>query len=412
MASTLFYLIIGILIFEFLFSNYLSWLNAKTWASDVPSELQNLYEVDKYRKAQEYSKANKKIALASGVLRFVFMLGFLLFGGFAWLDNWVHSITTSPIPMALLFFGILTLASEIIGMPFSLYRTFVIEEKFGFNKTTIGTFISDKIKGYLLTILLGGGFLAAMVYLYQTTGQWFWLIAWIAVTLFSLFITSFYTSLLLPLFNKLSPLDTGELRTAIENYSQKVNFPLKNIFIMDASKRSSKANAFFSGLGNTKSIVLFDTLVNEHSTDELIAVLAHEVGHYKRKHILKNQIISIANTGILFFILGWALNNPSLSNALGAVEPSFHMGILAFSLLYSPISLIIGLFMNQLSRKFEYEADAYAKETSDGLALANCLKKMSVNHLANLQPHPAYVFVYYSHPPLLSRLKALGLGIH
>jgi len=316
--------------------------------------------------------------------------------------------TPTPWYRAIGFFGILMVLSEIFSLPFSLYKTFVIEEKFGFNKTTVVTYISDKIKGYILTIIVGGGLIALMSYIFDLAPNYFWLIAWGVVTAFSLFMTAFYTSWFLPLFNKLSPLQAGELRSKIEEYSKKVDFPLNNIFVMDASKRSSKANAFFSGIGSKKSIVLYDTLIKEHSTDELVAVLAHEVGHYKRKHIFKNQILSILSTGIVFFILGWALNNPNLSGALGADQPSFHMGLVAFSLLYSPISMLMGIFMNRLSRKYEYEADDYAKTTSDANALKTCLKKMSVHHLSNLQPHPAYVYVNYSHPPLLDRLKALN----
>ncbi len=408
MANTLFYLIIGIIIFEFLLSTYLSWLNAKSWRTTVPDELQEFYDEEKYRKAQEYAKANQNLARISRTISFVGILAFLFLGGFVYIDNMISMETPTPWYRSLGFFGVLWILGEIISFPFSIYRTFVIEEKFGFNKTTVGTFIGDKIKGAILTIILGGGILALMTWIYDVTQDWFWVIAWGFLTVLSLFMVTFYTSFFLPIFNKLSPLEAGDLRSAIEKYSQKVNFPLNDIFIMDASKRSSKANAFFSGFGSRKSIVLYDTLVNEHTTDELVAVLAHEVGHYKRKHIVKNQVLSIVTTGILFFILGWALQSPDLSSALGAEYPSFHMGLLAFSLLYSPISMLIGLFMNQLSRKFEYEADDYAKTTSDANALKMCLKKMSVHHLSNLQPHPTYVFFNYSHPPLLDRLKALG----
>ena len=408
MALTLFYIIIGIIIAEFIFSNYLSWLNTKSWKTTVPTELQEFYDEDKYRTAQEYAKANKQLSIVVGTLSFIGLLAFLFYGGFAYIDNYVSMETPTPWYRAIGFFGILMVLSEIFSLPFSLYKTFVIEEKFGFNKTTVVTYISDKIKGYILTIIVGGGLIALMSYIFDLAPNYFWLIAWGVVTAFSLFMTAFYTSWFLPLFNKLSPLQAGELRSKIEEYSKKVDFPLNNIFVMDASKRSSKANAFFSGIGSKKSIVLYDTLIKEHSTDELVAVLAHEVGHYKRKHIFKNQILSILSTGIVFFILGWALNNPNLSGALGADQPSFHMGLVAFSLLYSPISMLMGIFMNRLSRKYEYEADDYAKTTSDANALKTCLKKMSVHHLSNLQPHPAYVYVNYSHPPLLDRLKALN----
>lgn len=407
MAQTLFFVIIGIIIFEFLFSNYLSYLNAKSWKSEVPDEFKDLYDAEKYQKAQDYAKARKQLSNVSGILQFAGILAFLFLGGFAWLDNWVRSITTNPVGMALLFFGVLGVINELVSMPFRIYSTFVIEEKFGFNKTTPTIFIIDLFKGYILGGLIAGGLLAVLVWIYHLNPNRFWILAWAIVTAFSLFMVTFYTSLLLPIFNKLSPLKDGELKNAITEYAKKVDFPLSKISVIDGSKRSTKANAFFSGMGKNKSIVLYDTLIKEHSTDELVAVLAHEVGHYKRKHIIKNQIIGVLSTGIIMFLLGWALGNPVLAQALGVEQPSFHIGILAFSLLYSPISLITGILMNRLSRKYEFEADAYARDTSDATALGNCLKKMSVNHLSNLQPHPAYVSVYYSHPPLLERLRAM-----
>lgn len=407
-SSLIFFLIVGIAVFEFLFSSYLAWLTSKSWKTTVPEALKEIYDEDKYSKAQEYSKANKQISRISRAIGFTGLILFLVFGGFAWLDDWVRSITDHPILMSLLFFWVLSIPNEIISIPFSLYRVFVIEERFGFNKMNLSTFILDKVKAYLLTGILGGGILSLIVLMYMKSGQWFWLYALLFMTAFSLFMSSFYTSILLPIFNKLSPLEDGPLRKQIEAYSSEVDFPLKNVFIMDASKRSSKANAFFSGIGGRKSIVLYDTLVKNYEQEELVAVLAHEVGHYKKKHVLKNQLISIVTSGIMFYLLGLALNTPAVSMALGAKIPSFHMGILAFGMLYGPISLLTGWIMNHISRKHEYEADAYAKATSSSVAMSNCLKKMSVDHLSNLEPHPLVVSVYYSHPPLLDRLKAMA----
>jgi len=409
MASTLFYFIVGFIIVEYIVSRYLSYLNSKSWAENLPEEVAHLYDEKKYKKARSYHQVNKRMGIISGVFSLVLILAVLFFDGFAFLDDWLRAnVTENPIWLALSFFGILMILSDIISLPLTLYSTFVIEEKFGFNKMTGKTFVIDKIKGYAISAILGGGMLAALVFFFNWAGSLFWLYAWVLVSAISLLFATFYTSWLLPLFNKLTPLQEGELRSAIEKYSSKVDFPLTNIFVMDGSKRSAKANAFFSGMGKQKSIVLYDTLIEEQSTDELVAVLAHEVGHYKKKHIQQSMVISIINTGLILFILGLALNTPEVSQALGASEASFHIGILAFSLLFSPISMVTGILMNILSRKNEFEADAFAKETFNGTALKSALEKLSVNHLSNLTPHPSYVFMYYSHPPLLERLRALG----
>ncbi len=409
-AATLFTLMLAFIIGEYVFSRYLGYINSNNWQEKLPNNLKSLYDEAQYAKARSYHQASRKLGLISGVVSLLLVLGMLFFDGFALLDNYLRTFISNPILLALAFFAVLSIASDIIGLPFSLYSNFVIEEKFGFNKMTIGTFISDKIKGYALGAILGGGLFALLIWFYNWAGPTFWIYAWVLMTAVSLFFATFATSIIMPLFNKLTPLEAGELRNGIEGYAKKVQFPLKNIFVMDGSKRSAKANAFFSGLGNQKSIVLYDTLIKEQSTDELVAVLAHEVGHYKKKHIPKSLVISVLHTGFLLFLLGWALSSPLLCEALGA-QPSFHIGLLAFSLLYSPVSMLTGILMNMYSRKNEFEADAYAKATYNGTALVSALKKLSVNHLSNLTPHPSYVFVYYSHPPLLQRLKALG-AIH
>jgi len=386
----------------------LGYLNSTTWSSKLPEEVSDIYRAKEYDKAQQYSKANKRVGIIGSTISLLLILAFLFFGGFAWLNNVLSDVTTHYIGLPLLFFGVLYIVSDLLSLPVALYSTFVIEEKFGFNKTTIGTFIVDKLKGYVLTALLGGLLLSVIIFIYYKTQTFFWLLAWGVVAFFTLFFATFFTSLIVPLFNKLSPLETGELKDAINAYANKVAFPLKNIFVVDGSKRSSKANAYFSGLGKQKSIVLYDTLIEQNSTEELVAILAHEVGHYKKKHIQKGLLISIIQTGIILFILGLALKSPVLSQALGVEEPTFHIGLIAFGILFSPISTILGLFMNNFSRKNEYEADAYAKATASGTALINALKKLSVNHLSNLNPHPAYVFFYHSHPTLLQRLRALN----
>lgn len=407
MAEIIFYLIVGFLVFDYILERMLDYLNSTCWSDELPSELSGIYDPERYKKSQQYHRVNRRFSFIVETFTFALMLAMLFSSGFAFIDNLTRSITTHPVLMALLFFGILGLAADIISIPFSWYGTFVIEERFGFNKTTAGTFLLDKLKGWLLGAIIGGGLLALIVWIYEMTGSWFWLLAWGVITVFTVFMSMFYSSIIVPLFNKQKPLEENELRKAIENYASRVGFKLKNIFVIDGSKRSSKGNAYFTGLGPRKRIVLYDTLIEKHSNEELVAVLAHEIGHYKKKHTLKGMVISVVQTGLMLFIFSLFLKSPYLSQALGATEPSFHMSLLAFGMLYSPLSLIIGLGMNILSRKHEYQADSFAATTYNPDALSLALKKLSVDNLSNLRPHPAYVFFHYSHPPLLKRLKAI-----
>lgn len=406
MEKILFWAIIIFIISEFLWSRWLDYLNNLSWNNRLPEKVANLYDAEKYEKAKNYDQEKYKISLISSLLSVAFTLLFLLLGGFAFLDNFIRQYTQHEIWLSLLFFGSMMFFSYIISLPFSIYSTFVIEEKYGFNKTTPKLFVLDTIKSTLLMVIIGGALLSLIVWLQSVSGKYFWLMAWGTVSAFSIFMAMFYTSFLLPLFNKLTPLEDGELKDSIIDYSKKVDFPVSNIMVMDGSRRSSKANAFFSGLGPKKSIVLFDTLVNEMTKDEIIAVLAHEVGHYKHKHIYKSIVISLCSTGIIFFLFGQIMNSQLLADVLGT-QKSFHIALVVFSMLYSPISLITTPLMNLFSRKNEYEADAYARDTYSGEHLSSGLKKMSINHLSNLQPHPWYVFFHYSHPPLLARMEAL-----
>jgi STE24 endopeptidase len=407
MESTILAIIIAILLFDFITDRVLGYLNLKSWSKGFPPGAEGIYDPARYARSREYYIVNYRLSVITSTLSLLLMLALLYFQGFARIDSFVRQHTQQPVCMALLFFGLIGIASDILSTPFSVYRTFVIEEKFGFNRTTARTYIADKIKGYLLAALIGGTLLALVVWIWQHTGEYFWLWVWGVMTVVVVFITMFYASWIVPLFNKLTPLPQGELRTAIEEYCRKVDFRLDDLYIMDGSKRSSKANAFFSGLGAKKRIVLYDTLVEKHTIEELVAVLAHEIGHYKKKHTLAGVILGIFQTGIMLFVMSLFLGNPALSRALGAEQPSFHMSILAFGLLYSPLSQLLGIGMNMLSRKNEYEADRYAAVTYGGAPLGDALKKLSSDSLSNLEPHPAYVFVHYSHPPLLKRLHAL-----
>ncbi|WP_417444275.1 M48 family metallopeptidase [Joostella sp.] len=405
--QAIFYIIIAILIIDFIVDSILDTLNAKNFDNPIPEELTDVYDKEEYKKSQAYKKTNHKFSNISGLFSLCLTLGFFFFDGFEYVDNIARSISSNEIIIALVFFGIITFASDIITTPFSYYHTFIIEEKFGFNKTSKKTFFLDKIKGWLMIIVLGGGILSLIIWFYQISGANFWIYAWIMVAVFTVFINMFYSKIIVPLFNKQTPLEDGSLKTKIENYAAKVGFQLDNIFVIDGSKRSTKANAYFSGFGKQKRITLFDTLVNDLEEEEIVAVLAHEVGHYKKKHIIFNIIASIVLTGITLFILSLFINIPELSLAIGVNQPSFHAGLIAFGILYSPISEVTGLFMNLFSRKFEYQADDFAKETYAGEPLVTSLKKLSKNSLSNLTPHPAYVYVHYSHPTLLQRLKNL-----
>ncbi|WP_103919455.1 M48 family metallopeptidase, partial [Candidatus Venteria ishoeyi] len=357
---TIFYIIISLTIFDFLFGLWTNYLNSTTRSSEIPSELEGIYDEEKYAKQQEYGKVNSRFSYLTSSFSFVLIMLMLLLFGFAYIDTYVRQITEHFILMPLLFFAILGIASDILNTPFDIYDTFVIEQKFGFNTTTLKTYIFDKVKGWLLGALIGGGLLALIIWFYTQTGTYFWLWAWAAVTFFMVFMNMFYSSLIVPLFNKQTALEDGELRDAIQSFSDKAGFKLDNVFVIDGSKRSTKANAYFSGLGKKKRIVLYDTLIKDLSTEEIVAVLAHEIGHYKKKHTQYGLVIGILQTGLTLFLLGLFIGNPELSKALGVEEVSFHIGLIAFGILYSPISMILGLGQTIFSRKNEYQADAFA----------------------------------------------------
>ena len=412
-----FLIIIGLVIFNFLFSNILDYINHKNWKDKIPPELEDFYDKEKYKKAKLYSLSKSKIGLLSSIISFLFVISLLLFNGYGFLNQLVYSDSLNLfLPFEIntsfarsgVFFLILFILNSLISIPFSYYNTFIIEEKYGFNKTSKSTFFLDIIKSTILSILIGGFLLFAALYLYDNINEGFWLWLWIGLSLLMVFINMFYADLIVPIFNKLTPLNNVELRKKIENYSKDVGYLLKNIYVIDGSKRSTKANAFFSGLGPRKTIALYDTLIEKHTENELVAVLAHEVGHFKKKHVLSGLLMSVIQIGIMAFFFELCLKLPEISIALGGLDTNFHLGLIGFSIIFSPISMISSILMNYVSRKNEFEADAYAKETFNGEDLSLALKKLSVDSLSNIYPHPLYVFFHYSHPPLIQRLRALN----
>jgi len=383
-------------------------LNLKSLTKELPDEFEGVYDEDTYAKSQEYTRTRTKFGFITGTFNLLLLLGFWFSGGFNWLDQWARSFEFGVIGTGLIFIGVLVIGMSIISLPFTLYSTFVIEERFGFNKTDARTFVTDRLKGLALSVLIGGPLLAGIIAFFEYGGAWAWLYAWLAVTAFSLIMQYVAPTWIMPIFNKFEPLEDGELRQAIESYADKVDFPLQGIYVMDGSKRSSKSNAFFTGFGNNKRIALYDTLIENHTTEELVAVLAHEIGHYKKKHIVKNMAISILHTGIMFVLLSIFLQVPALFEAFFMEEMSVYAGLLFFGLLYSPVETILGIFMQRMSRKHEYEADHFAASTiEEPEEMANVLKKLSKDNLSNLTPHPFYVFLNYSHPPALKRIKEI-----
>lgn len=403
-----FFLIVGIIIFNYILERWLDFLNSKQWSNKLPNELKDVYDAEQYEKSQNYKRVNEKFGLITSTFSFLVVITMLFYHIFGFMDSFARSVTNNPVLVALIFFGILMFASDLINTPFALYDTFVIEERFGFNKTTLKTYIFDKIKGWVLIAIIGGGVLILIIWLYNQSEQYFWIWAWVAISVFQIFISIFYSTLIVPLFNKQTPLEEGELRSGISDFCKKAGFQLTNVFVIDGSKRSTKANAYFTGLGKRKRIVLYDTLINDLTTNEIVAVLAHEIGHNKKKHTISGMVLGILQMGLTLYVFSLFTVNPLLSYALGAKTQGVHMALMAFGVIYSPFSTIVGLGMNYLSRKNEYEADKYANDFNLGQELISALKKLSSNNLSNLTPHPAYVFFHFSHPTLLQRLRAIN----
>lgn len=401
--------ILAAMIGEYAVSTLARVLNRGALNPKLPQSFVDYYDTDSYAKSQAYARANMNLAFISSSISLIATVTFILWGGFVLVDDWARSFGMSEISTGLLFFGILGVGSDILGTPLGLYQTFVIEERFGFNKMTLGTYLGDKVKGYVIGGLVGAAVLSGILFFLAQAGPFGWLYAWAIVGAFIVLMPPLYTSVIAPMFNKFVPLENGELRELLDAYAKEVNFPLTGVFVMDGSKRSSHSNAYFSGFGKRKRIALFDTLVEQHSPDELLAILAHEIGHYKKNHVAWMTVVSIAQIGILFGVMSLFLGNEQLFAAFGMETISTHAGLMFFGLLYSPVSFVLGIGQTQLSRKHEYEADAYAAETlKTSSSLIAGLKRLSVKNLGNLTPHWFTVWLSYSHPTVLQRIRRLS----
>lgn len=405
--TALFWLVIAIVLAEYLYSTVLTLLNIRASRLPVPELLKDLYDPARYRKQQDYAMTNRKFSLVSGLVSTLITLGIFAFGGFAVFDRAARAASASPVVQTLVFWGIFYLISWVVSLPFDIYRTFVIEQRFGFNRSTPRLFAADVVKALLLNLVIMGIVLALCAWIYTLAPRWFWLIAWGAVTAFSLFMQYFYSQLIVPLFNKQTPLPEGELRSAIEAFAARVGFRIDNIYVIDSSKRSSKSNAYFTGYGRRRRVVLYDTLMEQLSTEEIVGVLAHEIGHYKHHHTLRSTLESFATNLLMFWLFSLFIGSSSLAAAAGCDLPSFHVNLAVFSLIYTPLSLLLDIVTNVISRRHERQADAFAAAHGQGPAEASALKKMSAKSLANLTPHPLVVFVEYSHPTLYDRVISL-----
>ena len=406
--NSFFFVILFALLIEYAMGVAANLLNLKSLRPEPPPTLEGMYQPQDYRKSQEYIRANTRFAFVTSTFSLVVLLAFWFAGGFNYLDQIVRTWGFVPILNGLFYIGILLIGHSLLTLPFSIYRTFVIEERFGFNRTTPRTFLGDRIKGLGLAALLGAALLSGILALFEYAGYHAWVYCWIAFTGFSLILQYVAPTWIMPLFNKFTPLEPGELKEAILNYGRSVDFPIKNVSVMDGSKRSSKSNAFFTGFGRNKRIALFDTLIEKHTVPELITVLAHEIGHHKKKHVLQGTIINILHAGALFLVLSIFLRSPGLYDAFYMEQQSIYSGILFFGLLYTPLEMVLSVIMHAISRRNEYQADRFAAETTQHPQhLIEALKKLYTGNLSNLMPHPFYVFLNYSHPPLLQRIRAI-----
>ena len=402
------------LVADFLLHLVADRLNLDALTDDIPKPFQHVFDPEKYRQAQAYLQTNTRFGQVTGAVDLLLLLGFWFGGGFALVDNWARSFGWGSLATGLLFIGVLTGLKTLVNQPFSLYATFVIEQRFGFNQASLAVWVKDRFKGLLLAMGFGIPLLAGILAFFQYAGSSAWIWCWALVTLFMIVVQFIAPTWIMPLFNRFEPLEAGELKDAIMAYAHAIGFSLDNIYVMDGSKRSSKSNAFFTGFGRHRRIVLFDTLIAGHTTDELVAVLAHEMGHYRLRHILKIMALGILQVGVLLFLMSLVIHSQALVEAFYVQQPSVYAGLVFFGLLYAPVDFFLGIIGHCVSRRHEFAADRFAATTTGKVRpMVDALKKLSLHNLSNLSPHPLYVFLNYSHPPVLQRIAALengGLG--
>ncbi|MBW2515749.1 MAG: M48 family metallopeptidase [Deltaproteobacteria bacterium] len=403
------FIILGTLLADFILNLLADGLNLKNLRTELPKDFENIYDAERYRQSQQYLRIHTRFGWFVSGFNLVVLLVFWFAQGFALLDAWVRAFELGPIYSGLIYIGILLLFKGLLSLPFSIYSTFVIEARFGFNKTTPTTYVLDLLKGLLLAVVLGTPLLAAILAFFEYAGPHAWWYCWIGVTLYMLMVQFVAPAWIMPLFNKFTPLEEGELKSAILAYARGIEFPLENVYQMDGSRRSTKSNAFFTGFGRHKRIVLFDTLIKQHTIKELVAILAHEMGHYKKKHIRQSLVLGILQTGLMLFLLAQFITYQRLFDAFYMPQQSVYAGMLFFAMLYAPIDFFSGILMQLRSRRNETTADQFAAETTrDPESMINALKKLSIHNLSNLTPHPFYVFLNYSHPPVLQRIQTLS----
>ena len=375
----------------------------------VPDELADVTDAKRYGETLAYLRARTRFGWVETATHLTAVLAFWFLGGFSWLDVWTRGLELGPVFTGLLYIGLLLAVRWVMGLPFDIYATFDIETRFGFNRTTAGVFVSDLAKKLVLALVLGGPLAAGVLVFFQSVGPHGWWICWLLITGFTLGVQYVAPTWILPLFNRFTPLADGPLREAIVYYATHIDFPLENVMVMDGSRRSSRSNAFFTGFGRHRRIVLFDTLVQRYTVAELVGVLAHEMGHYKLRHMATMTVLSLLQAGLMLFVLSFFLSWQPLFDAFFVQSPSVHAGLIFFALLYTPVDLLLGLLLQHRSRKNELAADRFAAETT-GTAQALCLalKKLSVDNLTPLDPHPFYVWLNHSHPPVIERIRALG----